>query len=172
MKKVLVAVDNTRNLKSILSSFSDLVAFPESVVLLHVEQLEGNSMMTAMLGEAEIKTLKESLAGTEHKEALDRKAEKVLDFFKKEFEGCGMKNIKTVIKEGHPSEEILKAAEEEGVDMIIVGCSGKSRFQRLVSGCASREVEKNAKVPVLITKGNGCGDHAHLWSGREAYAIR
>jgi nucleotide-binding universal stress UspA family protein len=80
--------------------------------------------------------------------------------------------VKTVVREGHPSEEILKVAEEQGVDLIMVGCSGKSRIQRFVTGCASRQVEKSAKVPVLIAKGNGCGEHAHLWSRREAYGVR
>jgi len=172
MKKVLVAVDNTRDSKAVLSVFSDLVSLPESIVLLHVEQLEGNALMTAMLGEAEMSTLKEALEGTEHKEALDSKAEKVLAFCKKELENRGLTNVTTIIREGHPSEEIIKVAVDEEADMIIVGCSGKSRMRRLVTGCVSRDVEKNAKVPVLITKGNGCGDHAHLWNGREAYAIR
>lgn len=172
MKTVLIAVDNARNAESILSTLSDLVSSPEEVVLLHVEQLEGNSMMTAMLGEAELSTLKESLKGTEHKEALDRKAEKVLTYYKKELENSGLKGIRTVVREGHPSEEILRAADEERADLIIVGCSGKSRFQKYLTGCASSIVEKHAKVPVLIAKGSGCGAHAHLWSGREAYVVR
>ncbi len=172
MKKVLVAVDNVRDSKRTLALFKDLVSTPESVILLHVEQLEGNSMMTAMLSDSEITTLKESLKGTEHKEKLDMKAEKLLNYYRKEMENNGLTNISTVIREGHPSEEILRFAEEEAVDLIIVGCSGKSRIQRLVTGCASRDVEKKAKVPVLITKGEGCGAHAYTWDGREAYAVR
>ncbi len=171
MKKVLIAVDNTRDSNSIRSLFTDLVSLPESTVLLHVQQVEGNSLMTAMLGDAEMSTLKEALEGTEHKEVLDRRAEKLLAFCKEELEKGGLTNVKTIVKAGHPSEEILKAAEEERADMIVMGCSGKSRIRRLVTGCVSREVEKGAKVPVMITKGNGCGD-AHLWNGREAYAIR
>lgn len=172
MKKVLVAVDSPKGSKEILSLFRDLVSSPEDVILLHVEQLEGNSLMTGMLGDAEMSTLKESLKGTEHKEALDRKAEKVLAYYKKELEKGGLASVRIVVKEGHPSEEILRAADEEGADLIIVGCSGKSRFRRYLSGCASREVEKNAKVPVLIAKGNGCGEHTDIWSGREAYGAR
>jgi nucleotide-binding universal stress UspA family protein len=172
VKKILIAVDNKKNSKELLSTFSDIVSTPESIILLHVEQLEGNSMMTAMLGDAEMTTLKESLKGTEYKETLDRKAEALLTYYKKELEHSGLSNIKTIIKEGHPSEEILKTADEEKVDFIIVGCSGKTNFHKFVSGCTSRDVEKNAKVPVLITKGNGCGEHAHLWKGREAYAVQ
>jgi nucleotide-binding universal stress UspA family protein len=172
MKKVLVAVDSQEGSAEVLSLFRDLVASPESVILLHVEQLEGNSLMTGMLGDAEMSTLKESLKDTEHKEALDSKAEKVLTYYKKELENAGLTGVRTLVREGHPSEEILKVAGEEGADLIVVGCSGKSRFRRYLTGCASREVEKNAKVPVLITKGTGCGKHADLWSGREAYAVR
>jgi len=172
MNKVLIAVDGTKDSKRIVSMFRELVSSPEQAVLLHVQQLEGNSMMTAMLGDAEMSTLKESLRGTEHKEALDQKTEKILSHYEKELANIGLTDVKTVVREGHPSDEILRVAEEEGVDLIMVGCSGKSRIQRFVTGCASRHVEKNAKVPVLIAKGNGCGEHAHLWSGREAYGVR
>jgi nucleotide-binding universal stress UspA family protein len=172
LKKVLIAVDGKKNSKEILSLFQNLIWAPENIILLHVEQLEGNSMMTAMLGEAEMSTLKESLKGTEHKAKLDQNADSILNYYKTELENSGLKNIRTVIREGHHSDEILKTAEEENVDLIVLNCSGKTRLQRLVTGCASREVEKNAKMPVLITKGDGCGEHAQNWAGRESYAIR
>ena len=172
MKKVLIAVDSKKNSKEILSLFQNLIWAPENVILLHVEQLEGNSMMTAMLGDAEMSTLKESLKGTDHKAKLDRNANNVLNYYKSELESSGLKNIRTVIREGHHSDEILKEAEEENVDLIVLNCSGKTRLQRLVTGCASKEVEKNAKMPVLITKGDGCGEHAENWAGRESYAVR
>ncbi len=171
MKKILIAVDGKKT-DGILPLFQKLLWAPENIVLVHVEQLEGNALMTSMLGDAELSTLKESMQGTEHKDMLDQKAEKVLAYYRKELENGGLTNIKTVIREGHPSEEILKVAEAEDVDLIIVGCGGKTRLQRMVTGCASRDVEKCAKVPVIITKGNGCGEHAHLWNGREAYAVR
>jgi nucleotide-binding universal stress UspA family protein len=172
MKKVLVAVDSPKGSKEILSLLRDFVSSPEDVILLHVEQLEGNTLMTAMLGDAEMATLKESLKDTAHKEALDKKAEMVLTYYKKALENAGLASVRTIVREGHPSEEILSVAGTERVDLIIVGCSGKSRFQRYLTGCSSREVEKNAKVPVLIAKGNGCGKHADVWSGREAYVVR
>jgi nucleotide-binding universal stress UspA family protein len=172
MKKVLIAVDNTNCAKAVLSLYQELVSMPEEAILLHVEQLEGNALMTAMLGDAEMSTLKETVKDTEHKEALDRNAEKVLTYCKNKLVHSGLAGVRAIVREGDPSEEILRVAEEEGVELIIVGCSGKSRIQRYLTGCASREVEKNAKVPVLIAKGNGCGKHKHVWNGREAYAVR
>ncbi len=172
MNKVLVAVDSIKDSGAILTTLRDLVSLPENVVLLHVEQLEGNSMMTAMLGEAEMSELRESVKGTAHKEILDRKAEGVLCHYRKECENSGVRNVKTIVREGHPAEEILKVADEEGVDLILMGCSGKSRLQRYVTGCASKDVEKKSKVAVLVAKGSGCGRHRDLWTGKEAYAAR
>jgi nucleotide-binding universal stress UspA family protein len=171
MKKVLVAVDSTKNSEAMMDLLQDVVGNGKEVLLLHVEQLEGNSLMTSMLGEAEMNTLKDSLKGTVHKEKLDLKAQKIVSFFRKKLETAGIRNVRTLVREGNPSEEILRAADEENVDMIVVGCSGKSRLQRYMTGCVAREIEKNAKVTVLISKGNGCGKHAELWTGREAYVV-
>ena len=75
MKKVLIAVDDTKGSKAVLSVFKNLVRPPQDVWLLHVQRLEGKSLMIDMLGEAELSTLRESLKGTEYKEELDRKSE-------------------------------------------------------------------------------------------------
>jgi len=152
MKKVLIAVDDTKGSKGVLSVFRNLVRPPEEVVLLHVERLEGRSMMIDMLGEAEMSTLKEMLRGTEHKEALDRKAEKIISFYRRELEDGGLVSVKAIVREGIPSEEIVKVAEEEGVDLIIVGSNGKKGVTRLITGCVSKSVEGGAKAPVLVSK--------------------
>jgi len=152
MKKVLIAVDETKGSKAVLSVFRNLVRPPEEVLLLHVERLEGKSLMIDMLGEAELSTLKESLKGTEYKEELDKNAQKVLNYYKRELEDGGLIRIRTLIREGIPADEISKVAEEENVDLIIMGSNGKRGLMRLVSGCVSKEVEKHAAVPVLVAK--------------------
>lgn len=152
MKKILVAVDDTKGSKAVLSVFQNLVRPPEEVLLLHVERLEGRSLMVDMLGDAELSTLKEALAGTEYKEELDRKAEKILSYYRKEIGNSGLVSVRTLIREGIPSEEILKVAEEENVDLIIVGNNGKKGLDRFVTGCVSKAVERNSTVPVIIGK--------------------
>jgi nucleotide-binding universal stress UspA family protein len=152
MKKVLIAVDETEGSKAVLSVFRNMVRPPESVVLVHVQQLEGKSMMIDMLGDAERSTLRESLQGTEYKDALDRKSEKILNFYRKELDNGGLVNVKTVVRDGVPSEEIMKVSQEEGADLIITGYNGKTLMQRLISGSVSKDIEKNAPVPVLVAK--------------------
>lgn len=153
MKKVLIAVDDTKGSRAAALTCGNVCKCitPESVVLLYVEKFEGRSLMDEMLGDAEMSTLKEVLEGTEYKAKLDAKANNILNFYKKSLEDNGIAGVKTVVKTGHPAEEILKTAKEEGVDIIIVGSRGE-RVGRLFMGSVSREVANNSDVSVLLVK--------------------
>jgi nucleotide-binding universal stress UspA family protein len=167
MEKILVAVDNTKGSKYVLSVFNNLVMPPEEVILLHVERLEGRSLMIDMLGEAELSTLREDLKDTEHKKALDRKAEKILGYCRRKLEDSGLTSVKTLIRDGIPAEEILKVAKKENVELIILGCSEGKGLNRFISGSVARDVEKKAKVPVLVAKKPALWDDSSFW--RDAY---
>lgn len=153
MKKVLIAVDDTKGSKEIIPLFSRLFPCvrPESVILLYVELFEGRSLLTDMLPDSELSTLKGVLEGTEYKEALDKKAEVILGYYKKELENNGVTGLKTMRRMGNPAEEILSAAKEEGAEMIIIGSRGK-RHTHLFMGSVSREVANSADIPVLLVK--------------------
>jgi nucleotide-binding universal stress UspA family protein len=168
MNKVLIAVDDTKASKAVISSFQNLVQKPESAILLYAERLEGRSLMIDMLGDAEMSTLKETLQGTEHKDKLDEKAERILDYYKRELENGSTVRVKTVIRAGHPAEEILKVANEEGVELIILGGSERRGLGRLIAGNVDREVGKNAKVPVLLAKRANICEEPYTW--RDALA--
>ncbi len=167
MKKVLIAVEE-KNSKAVLSTFFNLVNPAEEVVLLNVQRLEGKSLMIDMLGDAEMSTLKESLKGTEHKDGLDKKAADILGFYEKEIGDYGSTKIKKVSREGIPADEILKVAEEEGADLIIVGNKRKKGFNRFVSGNFTDEVKKLSKVPVLVARGTLMCEEPYSW--KDAYA--
>jgi len=171
MKKVLIAVDETEGSKSVLSVFQNMVRPPESVVLVHVQNLEGKSMMVDMLSECELDTLREAIAGTEYKESLDRKSEKILNFYRKELENGGLVSVKTVVRTGVASEEILKIAQEEGVDLIVTGYNGKSFMQRMVTGSISKDIEKSAPVPVLVAK-NPTAEEKYAWTSAAAVGAK
>lgn len=153
MKKILIAVDDTKGTKNAFSVCEKTCSCmrPETVALVYVEKFEGRSLITEMLGEAEMSTLKEVLEGTEYQEALDRKAQAILDYYKKALEDKGIQGVKTIIKKGHPAEEILKTAKEEAVDMIILGSRGK-RTTHLFMGSVSREIANNSEVPVMLVR--------------------
>lgn len=58
--------------------------------------------------------------------------------------------VRSVIKEGTPAKAILETAEEEDVDLIVIGSSGKSGFDRFLMGSVADKVSKSAKCSVLV----------------------
>lgn len=153
MKNILIAVDDTMGSEksfSVGSHFCSCIR-PEKIVLVYVEKFEGRSLMAEMLGDAEMSTLRDVLRGSEYQEALDKKAQTLLDHYKKSLEEKGLTGIKTVIKRGHPAEEILNAVREENAEVIVIGSRGK-RTSHLFMGSVSREVVDRSEVPVLLVK--------------------
>jgi len=65
------------------------------------------------------------------------------------------KGLKTVVKiisiskEGSPADVILKTVEEEDVDLIVMGTSGKHGLDRFLLGSVTEKVVRSAKRPVL-----------------------
>lgn len=153
MKTILIAVDDSKGSEPAVNTFLALFPCirPENIVLLYVQKIEGRSLMDEMLGKAELSTLKEQLQGTAYQEALDRRAQRVLDRYADLLRQKGVVGLQTVVREGHPSEEILEAAKATGAEMIIIGSRGE-RLHTLLMGSVSREVSNRAQVPVLIAR--------------------
>ncbi len=55
-----------------------------------------------------------------------------------------------VLREGSAEDEILAVAEEQGVDLIVVGTHGRRGLTRALLGSVSESVLRDAKVPVLV----------------------
>ena len=53
---------------------------------------------------------------------------------------------------GHPAEQIIYHADQRGVDLIIVGDRGLSRFARLLLGSVSKQVVQYAGRAVLVVR--------------------
>ena len=55
-----------------------------------------------------------------------------------------------LIRLGHPVEEILKAVEEEGCDVIVLGSHGKGFLKQTFLGSVSSSVLLRARKPVFV----------------------
>lgn len=53
---------------------------------------------------------------------------------------------------GDPATAIVKFAQDENVDMIVMGTHGRSGFMRLLMGSVAEAVVRNAPCPVLTYK--------------------
>ena len=58
--------------------------------------------------------------------------------------------ITHVIREGSPAKVILDVAKEENVDLIVMGSSGKSGFDRFIMGSVADKVVNASKCAVLV----------------------
>lgn len=57
--------------------------------------------------------------------------------------------VKTAVVQGDPAEEILKYAEAEKVDLVIMGTHGRKGLDRILFGSVANEVVKRSPAPVL-----------------------
>ena len=60
--------------------------------------------------------------------------------------------ISTSVIEGFPKEEIVRFAEDEECDLIVVGAQGRSGFTRMLMGSVSQAVCLTAHCSVLVVK--------------------
>lgn len=87
---------------------------------------------------------------------LRKEGEEAVEKFKKRLEEsqcegyCKNINLITMIKEGKPADVILKTADEEDVDLITMGKSGKNGLEKLILGNTTERVVRGAKVPVHV----------------------
>ena len=70
----------------------------------------------------------------------------------KEFDKLNEDDLKIthVIREGSPAKVILEVAKEEAIDLIVMGSSGKSGFDRFIMGSVADKVVNSAKCAVLV----------------------
>ena len=61
-------------------------------------------------------------------------------------------NLNFEFKEGSPADIILKAIEEENIDLVIMGTSGKRGLNRFLLGSVAENTVRSAKVPVLVVR--------------------
>jgi len=57
-----------------------------------------------------------------------------------------------ISKEGHPSGTIRKTIDKEGVDLVVMGTSGKHGMDRFLLGSVAEKIVRTASCPVLVVR--------------------
>ena len=83
---------------------------------------------------------------------LETACEAVLNMAKTSAQEFGAQRIETVLLEGEPVTEILRCAEYEKADLIVMGSRGLSQFKRLLIGSVSHKLTELAPCPTLTVK--------------------
>lgn len=115
------------------------------IIALHVLDM---SAFTGLPTDEAIKSVKETLI-REGKKAF----EEIVDLSIK----CKQKydreiKLTFVTKEGHPADTIIKTVEEQGVDLVVMGTSGKHGLNRFLLGSVAENVVRSGPSPVLVVR--------------------
>lgn len=62
-------------------------------------------------------------------------------------------DTESVIIEGNPGIEIIKFSEENEIDVIVIGKTGKSMLDKFLLGSVADKVIRKSKIPVLVIRG-------------------
>jgi len=84
-------------------------------------------------------------------EILKTEGEKAVSDVKSQGEASGIE-VKTVVLEGHPINEIVEFAEKNEADLIVMGTLGKTGLDRFLLGSVAEKVVRNSKVPVMVVR--------------------
>lgn len=82
--------------------------------------------------------------------SIKEKSEAVMERVKKQIPQDV--NFTPIIRTGVPGNVITSLVDEEGIDLVIMGNSGKGSLSSFIMGSVSQYVIHHVKVPVLIIK--------------------
>lgn len=60
--------------------------------------------------------------------------------------------VETVIVDGSPSKEIVRYAEDDDCDLVVMGTHGRGGIDRLLLGSVAERVVRSSQVPVLTVR--------------------
>lgn len=64
-------------------------------------------------------------------------------------------NIEPVVRKGEPWKEIVRFAQEEKIDLIVMTTHGRTGLSHAILGSVAEKVVRNSTVPVLTIKPEG-----------------
>ena len=87
-------------------------------------------------------------------EELKKQGQQAVDYIKGFGEINGIK-VESILLEGNPSEELIRYADEEKMDIVIMGTLGKTGLDRLLIGSVAGNLVRHSSVPVMVVREEG-----------------
>lgn len=140
-KNVLVAYDGSEMSKKAMQTAADLLKGKEGGQLTVVNVWQ----MPVIGGEGIAIDLRR------YQEESEKYAQKLVDEAESLVSEANIP-VKKVVLNGHPSTRILEYAEENGIDLIVMGNRGLNALKRMFLGSVSLRVVQEAPCDVLIIK--------------------
>lgn len=143
LNRILVAADGSEESMDAARYAAELVRrLNVSATLLHVAPTPTISLEAARSHSENI---------VEIEKTMWESAQVILDRCREPFDQAGV-SVEGVIRRGEAAEEILKLAQEEDYDLIVVASRGVGSAERTFLGSTSDTVVRSAPCPVLVVR--------------------
>ena len=143
-KRILVPIDGSGNARQALDTACQMAARDEAkLILLHV--VAKRSVPPELQQFAEV----EHLDKTSLPHAL---GERIVEAAAAHAMEVGVDSVVPLIKEGDPAGVILRTAEEEASDLIIMGSRGLGTVKELLLGSVSHKVTQMAPCACMTVR--------------------
>lgn len=144
VQKILVPTDGSKQAEAAGEHAITTAGLGDDIIVLYVIDID----YLKALPQQDLREQLEKNLREEGKRTVEKFRQKIEDA---KCEGyCRDVNLITKIKEGKPADVILKTIEEEGIDQVIMGKSGKHGIEKFIIGSTTDRVVRKARVPVNV----------------------
>jgi len=139
-RNIVIATDGSENTRRAISYGIELAKLSGATVhALHVVNTPSTISENWTAGKEEIYKI------------MRGDGEKVVSKLKEIGEDSGVE-VREVLLDGYPSDEIINFAENNNVDLIVMGTLGKTGLEKILMGSVAEKVVRGSKVPVMVIR--------------------
>jgi len=142
-RKIMVVTDGSELVKQAVKSAVGIAKLSEAKLYAVNVIAMGNYSIIHSLDEKWKKTMKKQLT---------IKGEKAIAYVENIGKAANI-DVESVILEGNPTNEIIDFAENNDIDLIVMGTHEKIELQRFLVGSVAENVIRHSRKAVLVVKG-------------------
>ncbi|MCQ2977112.1 MAG: universal stress protein [archaeon] len=140
--KILIPTDGSKySEKALLHALSIAQVSNAEIIALSVVENDFTSSISSIDVINEVNNLL--------REESNKNLQKLLNF--RDAHGYDV-DINIKIAEGSPVKSIMKTVEDENIDLVVMGSSGKTGFNKMILGSVADKVADNVPCSVLIIR--------------------
>lgn len=88
----------------------------------------------------------------ELRQKYEQEAKEIVVEVEEDLAKLGVESTSGLAVEGPPAEAILKACEEEGPDLVVMGAGGEGELKHFLLGSVAERISRHCDVSVTIVK--------------------